>query len=224
MDKLEEKLGYAFRRKELLATALTHSSWANENKSSGATCNERLEFLGDAILGLIVASALYENTPEMPEGQMTRVRAELVCERSLLGAADVLGLGEHLRLGRGEELGGGRKRPSILADAFEAVVAAVFLDGGMEHAQAVVERFILSGLDESAKTGFDYKTLLQELVQRKSGQTLSYHMTGESGPDHMKRFSVEVRISGEARGSGDGRNKKEAEQAAARAALEAMKK
>jgi ribonuclease-3 len=223
MDKLEDKLGYAFRRKELLATALTHSSWANENKSSGKACNERLEFLGDAILGFVVASYLYESAPEMPEGQMTRVRAELVCERSLLGAADALGVGEHLKLGRGEELGGGRSRPSILADAFEAIVAAVFLDGGMECARSVVSRFILAGLDEGAKSGCDYKTLLQELVQRKIGQTLSYHLTGESGPDHMKRFSVEVRVSGEVKGTGDGKNKKEAEQAAARAALEALR-
>ena len=222
MDILEKKLGYTFQQKELLATALTHSSWANENKSSGRACNERLEFLGDAILGFVVASLLFERIPELPEGQMTRARAELVCERSLLGAADALGLGEHLRLGRGEELGGGRSRPSILADAFEAVVAAVYLDGGMERAKAVVERLILSGQAELAGSGCDYKTLLQELVQKKSGRTLSYHMTGESGPDHLKRFFVEVRINGEVRGAGDGKNKKEAEQAAARAALEAM--
>ena len=130
MDKLEEKLGYAFRRAELLKMALTHSSWANENKRSGQSCNERLEFLGDAVLGFTVAEYLYENAPDMPEGQMTRTRAELVCERSLNNAAAALDLGAYLKLGRGEELGGGRERPSILADAFEAVVAAVYLDGG----------------------------------------------------------------------------------------------
>ena len=224
MKKLEDMLGYAFRRKALLETALTHSSWANENRGSGMACNERLEFLGDAVLGFVVASYLYENAPDMPEGQMTRARAELVCERSLLGAADALGLGEHLRLGRGEELGGGRKRPSILADAFEAVVAAVFLDGGMERAAAVVDRYILSGFTEGIKHGCDYKTLLQELIQKKSGQTLGYQLTGESGPDHMKRFSVEALVNGAVMGFGTGRNKKEAEQAAAKAALEALSK
>ncbi|SHH63588.1 ribonuclease-3 [Sporobacter termitidis DSM 10068] len=224
MDKLEEKLGYVFRDGALLKTALTHSSWANENKKSGLACNERLEFLGDSILGFTVAEFLYQNEPDMPEGQMTRIRAELVCERSLENAANTLELGACLKLGRGEELGGGRRRPSILADAFEAVVAAVFLDGGIDAAKAMVTRFVLSGRDEAVKAACDYKTLLQELVQRKSGQTLSYHMIGESGPDHMKQFSVEVRLNGEARGAGTGRNKKEAEQAAARVAYEAMMK
>jgi len=224
MDAIEEKLGYKFRDKILIKTALTHSSWANENKKSGAACNERLEFLGDSILGFVVAAFLYDNEPDMPEGQMTRYRAELVCERSLEGAANILELGTFLRLGRGEELGGGRNRPSILADAFEATIAAVFLDGGIEPAKAMIGRFILSGRDDGALAGCDYKTVLQELIQRKSGQTLTYHMIGESGPDHMKRFSVEVRLNGEVKGEGVGKNKKEAEQAAARVAYETLTK
>lgn len=224
MNKLEEKIGYSFRDGALLTTALTHSSWANENKSSGLPCNERLEFLGDSILGFIVAEYLFRNAPDMPEGQMTRTRAELVCERSLETAANTLSLGSFLKLGRGEELGGGRRRPSILADAFEAVIAAVFLDGGIEPAKALVGRLLLSGYSEAAGAGCDYKTLLQELVQRKSGQILSYHLTGESGPDHMKEFTVQVRLNGDMRGAGTGRSKKEAEQAAARVALEALSK
>lgn len=224
MDKLEEKLGYTFRNKALLQEALTHSSWANENKRSGITCNERLEFLGDSILGFIVAEFLYRNEPLMPEGQMTRLRAELVCERSLEGASNELEIGAQLRLGRGEEQGGGRKRPSILADAFEAIIAAIFLDGGIEPAKSMVGRLILSQYKEGGQTGYDYKTALQELVQRKSGQILTYLLTGESGPDHQKLFYVEVLLNGDAKGEGSGKNKKEAEQAAAKAALEEMTK
>lgn len=222
MDRLERQLDYVFRDKALLQAALTHSSWANENKKSGASSNERLEFLGDSILGFTVAEFLYQNLPDMPEGQMTRVRAELVCEKSLEWASSELELGIYLRLGRGEEQNGGRRRPSILADAFEAVVAAVFLDGGIEPAKAMVTRFILSQYREGGQTGYDYKTALQELVQRKSGQTLSYHLTGESGPDHQKLFNVEVRLNGIARGQGAGKNKKEAEQAAAKVAYDEM--
>jgi ribonuclease-3 len=223
MDRLEEKLNYKFRDTTLLETALTHSSWANENKKSGVTSNERLEFLGDSVLGFIVAGFLYQNDPDMPEGLMTRARAELVCERSLESAAEELNLGTYLRLGRGEELGGGRRRPSILADAFEAVVAAIFLDSGIEQAQKMVTRLILSGRDDCLKAGCDYKTLLQEFVQRRSGQVLNYHLTGESGPDHMKQFTVEVHLNGEVMGNGTGKNKKEAEQAAAKVAYESLK-
>ena len=224
MRELMEKLGIKFNSPKLLRQALTHSSWANENRKSRAPSNERLEFLGDSVLGFTVAEFLYRNTPEMPEGHMTRLRAELVCEKSLEGASLELGLGKYLRLGKGEELSGGRERPSILADAFEAVIAAVFLDGGIEPAKAVVARHILSQYREGAPAEYDYKTALQELVQRKSGQVLSYHMTGESGPDHMKLFTVEVHLNGAVRGEGTGRNKKEAEQAAAKIALNGMMK
>ncbi len=222
MDRLEKTIGYEFRGKARLKEALTHSSWANENRKSGAACNERLEFLGDSILGFVVAEFLYTSKPEMPEGQMTRTRAELVCEKSLEKAANDMRLGQFLRLGRGEELSGGRSRPSILADALEAVVAAVYLDGGMEPAARLVKRFILPQHETAAQAASDHKTALQELVQRKSGQTLTYHLVSESGPDHMKHFAVEVRLNGEMKGTGSGRSKKEAEQAAAKNALEAL--
>ncbi|NMA25377.1 MAG: ribonuclease III [Clostridiales bacterium] len=224
MKKLEEKLGYTFRNKALIKEALTHSSWANENRGSRASSNERLEFLGDSILGFTVAEFLYRNAPEMPEGHMTRMRAELVCEKSLEGASIELGLGKYLRLGKGEELSGGRKRPSILADAFEAVIAAVFLDGGIEPAKSVVARYILSQYREGAPAEYDYKTALQELVQKRSRQVLSYHLTGESGPDHMKLFTVEVHLNGVVKGEGTGKSKKEAEQAAAKVAYDGMMK
>lgn len=224
MDKLEKELGYTFRNRARLIEALTHSSWANENKKSGALCNERLEFLGDSVLGFTVAEFLYQNEPEMPEGQMTRLRAELVCEKSLEGASSALKLGAYLRLGRGEEQSGGRNRPSILADAFEAVVAAIYLDGGFEPAKAMVTRYILSQYKTGGPAGYDYKTALQELIQRKSGQSLTYHMTGESGPDHLKSFTVEVRLNDVVKGEGAGKNKKEAEQAAAKCAYEEMTK
>ncbi len=224
MDSLEKKLGHVFRDRALLATALTHSSYANENRGRGE-CNERLEFLGDSVLGMVVADALYRRFPELPEGRMTRLRAQLVCEESLHRVASELGLGEYVRLGRGEEHTGGRRRTSILADAVEAVIAAMYLDGGLETAKAFIERQILSALDGSgpAMRVEDCKTELQELVQKKSGQSLSYELLGESGPDHDKTFTSQVSLNGRPIGSGSGRTKKEAEQAAARAALEALR-
>ena len=224
MDSLEKKLGHVFRDRALLATALTHSSYANENRGRGE-CNERLEFLGDSVLGMVVADALYRRFPELPEGRMTRLRAQLVCEESLHRVASELGLGEYVRLGRGEEHTGGRRRTSILADAVEAVIAAMYLDGGLETAKAFIERQILSALDGAGPVMRveDCKTELQELVQKKSGQSLSYELLGESGPDHDKTFTSQVSLNGRPIGSGSGRTKKEAEQAAARAALEALR-
>lgn len=224
MEDIEEKIGYTFKDKKLLETALTHSSYANENKKSGLSSNERLEFLGDSVLGFIVAEHLFKHAPDMPEGQMTRTRAELVCERSLDIAAHALSLGDVLRLGRGEESTGGRNRPSVLADAFEALVAAVFLDGGIVPAKKLVKDFIPLRASSQGLGSDDYKTALQELVQRKAGQTLLYRLARESGPDHAKEFTVEVCLNGEVKGEGTGRSKKEAEQAAARAALETIKK
>jgi len=222
MQELEKRLGYEFRNKKLLENALTHSSYANENKKSGAESNERLEFLGDSVLGMVVAAYLYRTRPDMPEGRMTRFRAELVCERSLYAVASELELGTYISLGKGEELGGGRTRPSILADAVEAVLAAVYLDGGLEAAASIIDRFILvHARGEIGDTG-DYKTRLQEYLQREGTQDISYRMTGESGPDHMKTFTAEVCLNGNPLGSGEGRNKKEAEQAAAKSALEAI--
>lgn len=224
MDSLEKKIGHSFRDRALLTTALTHSSYANENRGRGE-CNERLEFLGDSVLGMVVADALFRRFPELPEGRMTRLRAQLVCEESLHRVASELGLGEYVRLGRGEEHTGGRRRTSILADAVEAVIAAMYLDGGLETAKAFIERQILSALDGAGPVMRveDYKTKLQELVQKKSGQSLSYELLGESGPDHDKTFTSQVSLNGRPVGSGSGRTKKEAEQAAARAALEALK-
>ena len=208
LQVLEKKLGYTFRCKEQLQAALYHSSYANEHRCCGVSSNERLEFLGDAVLGLVTADYLYHKHPDLPEGDLTRMRAALVCEESLYEVAQSLGLGNELRLGKGEEAGGGRCRPSILADATESVFAAVYLDGGME--EAVEER------------RRDYKTELQELVQRRSNQTLHYEMIGAIGPDHAKLFTCAVLLNGQTAGTGTGKSKKEAEQAAARAALQAL--
>ena len=219
MRPLEEKLGYTFRDKHLLENALTHSSYANEHREAGAHSNERLEFLGDSILGLVVADHLYRTRPDLPEGDLTRIRAALVCENSLVEVAQSLDLGSYLRLGKGEDHGGGRARPSIQADAVEAVLAAVYLDGGIGSARKIITRYILCREVEGLNSSRDYKTALQELVQRESGQVLKYRLTGEEGPDHDKRFFVEVDLNGAPLGSGKGHSKKEAEQMAAKAAI-----
>ena len=225
MDGLEKKLDYRFKNQRLLLTALTHSSYANENRAEGIECNERLEFLGDSVLGQVVAAHLYLSCPRMPEGQMTRLRAELVCEHSLHKVAQELELGTYIRLGRGEEHTGGRHRESILADAVEAVIAAMYLDGGMEVAKAFIYKRLLDGAPlEQAHAGSDYKTALQELVQRKPNQSLSYETVDESGPDHSKTFTVAVSLNGKKVGEGMGRTKKEAEQAAAGSAMEELSK
>ena len=224
MTALEERLGYSFRNRALLETALTHSSYANENRASGIVCNERLEFLGDSVLGVTVADFLYRHFPDMPEGRMTRLRAELVCEQSLHRVALELHLGDYLRLGKGEEHNGGRKRASILSDAVEAVIAAMYLDAGMETAAGFFHRCLLDDVRAIETPTFtDYKTSLQELVQRHSGQVLSYELVGEEGPDHAKTFRVQVCLNGDPIGRGTGRTKKEAEQAAAANALEALR-
>ena len=200
------------------AGILTHSSCANESRGK-LQSNERLEFLGDSILGMVVADHLYRNHPDLPEGELTRTRAALVCEESLVEVAAELNLGEYLRLGKGEESGGGRHRPSIQADAVEAVLAAVYLDGGIGSARKIIQRYILCREIEGLNSSRDYKTALQELVQRESGQVLKYRLTGEEGPDHDKRFFVEVDLNGTPVGSGKGHSKKEAEQMAAKAAI-----
>ena len=225
MHTLETKLGYVFHRPELLENALYHSSYANEHRGTGISSNERLEFLGDAVLGFVTAEYLYAKHPDMPEGDLTRIRAALVCEESLHEVAQYLGLGKYLRLGRGEELGGGRRRPSILADAVEAVLAAVYLDGGIDEARALIHRILLEKEQEQVVESRrrDCKTELQELVQRKPNQVLHYELVSESGPDHAKVFAVAVTLNGQVVGLGSGHSKKEAEQSAARAALEQMK-
>ena len=217
---LQERLEYTFRCAPLLCEALTHSSYANENKKSGAISNERLEFLGDSVLGMTVSSLIYDMYPDLSEGQMTRLRAELVCEKSLAEVAALLGLGECIRLGRGEEKGRGRERPSILADTVEAVIAAIYLDGGFEPVRRLISEHLAPSIAKRSVESTDYKTSLQEIIQEKSGQTLSYRVTDESGPDHQKTFTVEVSLNGQSLSSGSGKSKKEAEQAAAKAAIE----
>lgn len=221
MKELEAKLGYTFQNRQLLEHALTHSSYANEHKGGGLTSNERLEFLGDSVLGMVVAEHLYRTHPDMPEGELTRTRAALVCEGSLYEVAKRLGLGGYLRLGKGEDAGGGRGRPSILADAVESVLAAVYLDGGIDQARQLIRDLILDREVEKA-VDRDYKTALQELVQRENGQVLAYRAVGERGPDHAKIFIMEVELNGKSVGVGEGRTKKEAEQMAAKAALERL--
>ena len=222
MKELEKKLNYTFKNSELLKNALTHSSYANENRAEGISSNERLEFLGDSVLGFVTAKHLYSMQPTRSEGKMTRLRAELVCEQSLHGVALDLDLGRYLRMGHGEEKNGGRTRPSILADAVEAVIAAMFLDGGIAAPESFIERMILSPESIEAHHAADYKTELQELIQQKNGQVLTYAPTGESGPDHAKVFSASVSLNGEVIGEGSGRTKKEAEQAAACQALKKL--
>ena len=220
MKTLEEKLGYVFQDSSLLEHALTHSSYANESRGR-CTSNERLEFLGDSVLGMVVADYLYRTYPDLPEGELTRTRAALVCEESLVEVAKELDLGRCLRLGKGEEHGGGRERPSIQADAVEAVLAAVYLDGGIGSARKIVQRYILSR-SQQVNAPRDYKTALQELVQRQPGSEISYELVSESGPDHCRVFVMEVSVNGQVAGRGEGRSKKAAEQMAAKTAIEQM--
>lgn len=219
LSELEKGLGYVFTDRSLLENALTHSSYANENRERGIRDNERLEFLGDAILGFVVAEYLYRNFPGHPEGELTRVRADLVCETNLARQAATIRLGEFLRLGHGEEQGGGRKRASIVSDAMESVIAAAYMDGGFAAAKGIIDRLILRDVSMTRPHNYDYKTALQELVQRKKDQLLQYELTGECGPDHDKQFTVEVRLNGRAVGAGVGSSKKRAEQAAAEDAI-----
>lgn len=220
IQELENAIGYRFHNISLLQNALTHSSYANERWHNSLLSNERLEFLGDSVLGMLVAEFLYRNFPNRPEGDLTRMRADMVCEQTLAAAANKIGIGEHLLLGHGEEHLGGRKRNSILADAMESVIAAAYLDGGMDAALGIVQRFILVEVPVTKLHNVDYKTQLQELVQKKKNQVISYTLTGESGPDHDKHFAVDVSVNGVVAGSGVGSSKKRAEQDAARAAME----
>ena len=217
---LEAAIGYQFHNISLLQNALTHSSYANERWHNSLLSNERLEFLGDSILGMLVAEYLFRTFPDRPEGELTRMRADMVCEKTLATVANTIRLGDHLLLGHGEEQGGGRSRDSILADAMESVIAACFLDGGMEAALRFIRRFILVEVPVTKLHNADYKTQLQELVQQKRNQVLSYTLAGETGPDHDKQFEVEVSLNGKVVGRGKGSSKKRAEQDSARAAIE----
>lgn len=219
---LENAIGYEFRDISLLENALAHSSYANEHFHNSLMSNERLEFLGDSVLGMLVAEYLYRNFPNRPEGELTRMRADMVCEKTLAEVAHRLDLGKHLMLGKGEEQGGGRNRESILADAVESVIAACYLDGGMDAAIQFIQQFILVNVPVTKMHNVDYKTALQERVQQKKNQTLSYRLVGESGPDHDKHFKVELSLNESVVGIGSGSSKKRAEQDAARVALEKL--
>ena len=222
MKELENAIDYHFHNITLLQNALTHSSYANERWHNSLLSNERLEFLGDSVLGMLVAEYLFRNFPHRPEGELTRMRADMVCEQTLAAAANRIGLGTHLLLGHGEEQSGGRSRNSILADAMESVIAACFLDGGLEAALKVVQKFILVEVPVARMHNADYKTQLQELVQQKKNQVLSYALVSQSGPDHDKEFGVTVSLNGSVVGSGTGSSKKRAEQDAARCAIEKL--
>ena len=219
MTDFEKRLGYEFKNIEYLKLALTHSSFANE-KSHNSN-NERLEFLGDSILGFVTAEFLFGKFPDHPEGELTKIRANAVCEKSLAKYAGNISLGQELKLGKGEALTGGRERPSILSDAFEAVIAAIYLDGGLKEAKKFILRFV-SQTETDVAAVTDYKTLLQEVIQKNPDEHLRYELAAESGPDHFKTFVVEVYLNSNCIGTGEGHSKKKAEQSAAREALKLM--
>ena len=220
---IEEQIGYTFKDRSLLLTAMTHSSYAHERKINKTGCNERLEFLGDAVLELISSRYLFEKYPDLPEGRLTYLRASLVSEKPLAECAKRIGLGNVLRLGKGEEAGGGRTKASVTSDAYEALIGAIYLDGGFEEAQRFVEREVMSGSEQHLKEK-DPKTTLQELLQKRMEAHIEYELISESGPDHDKCYTVEVKVNGKACGRGEGRNKKNAEKAAAAEAVEYWKK
>ena len=220
LKSFQQKIDYKFNNEELLLTALTHSSYANE---CGSAFNERLEFLGDSVLGFISAEFFFSNRKSVPEGELTKLRAATVCEKSLFGFAKEIDLGSYIRLGKGEMNTGGRERPSILSDAFEAIIAAIYLDGGMEEAKKFVLRFLKEAQSHKNDSAFkDYKTVLQEIIQRNPEERLEYVLVGESGPAHDKIFEVEIHLNSNCIGKGSGHSKKLAEQAAAGEALKLM--
>lgn len=222
LTEFEKKIGYTFKKKELLFEALSHSSFANECKKS-RNSNERLEFLGDSVLSIVISEHLFSHFRHLPEGDLTKIRASLVCEKALFEFSKQIELGKYILLGRGEENTGGRNRPSIVSDAFEAVIAAIFLDGGMDTAREYVLGFIPKNLDKNTANNLqDYKTLLQEIIQRNPEERVEYVLRGESGPDHNRSFIVEVCLNGGVIGHGEGHSKKQAEQEAAKEALRLM--
>lgn len=220
--EFENKIGYTFKNKELLHEALSHSSYANEVKR-GRHSNERLEFLGDSVLSIVVSKHLFTHFKHLPEGELTKIRASLVCEKALFEFSQKIDLGKHILLGKGEENSGGRERPSIVSDAFEAVIAAVFLDGGMEAAEKYVLSFIPKNIEATgSKSLHDYKTMLQEIIQKNPEERVEYVLADQTGPDHDRKFVVQVRLNSNVIGTGEGHSKKQAEQAAACEALRLM--
>lgn len=218
LKELEQKIGYRFRNFSFLEQAMMHSSYTNEHRMEKYRCNERLEFLGDAVLELISSEFLFRQSPKVPEGELTKTRASMVCEQSLAMCARDIDLGSYLLLGKGEEVTGGRFRDSVTSDALEALIGAIYLDGGFTNAKEFIHRFVLTDL-ENKQLFYDSKTILQEIVQADGKDAISYRLTGEEGPDHDKSFCVEVRIGDTVFGSGKGRTKKAAEQQAAYKAI-----
>ena len=214
LQELQNKIGYQFKDQEFLVSALMHSSYTNEKRLPKYKCNERSEFLGDAVLELVSSEFLFDANEKMPEGELTKLRASMVCEPSLAFCAREIGLGDYLLLGKGEEFTGGRNRDSVTSDALEALIGAIYLDGGFANAKEFILRFVLNDL-EHKKLFYDSKTILQELVQGHFSETISYHLIREEGPDHNKSFFVEVHIGEEVYGEGSGRTKKAAEAEAA---------
>lgn len=223
LERLEEKIGYYYKKKELLQQALTHSSFANEQKINKSKDYERLEFLGDAVLELVSSEFLFHNNPDLSEGKLTRLRASMVCEPSLAFCARDLELHEYIRLGKGEEMTGGRHRDSIVSDVMEAVIGSLYLDGGFQTAHDFIHRFILSDL-ENKILFYDAKTVLQEMIQETPQGSLNYRLIQEEGPDHDKVFRVEAYINGKSVSQGEGRTKKAAEQQAAYEAILMLRK
>ncbi len=217
LKEFQKKIGYQFQQEGLLRQALTHSSYANEHRMKKLSDNERLEFLGDAVLEIVTSDFLYHEHTDVPEGELTRVRASIVCEQTLAFCTRALNLGDYLLLGKGEDQTGGRKRKSILSDAFEAIIGAIYLDGGFANAKEFIHRFVLNNV-EHMQLFYDSKTILQELIQGRHEQ-LSYELIDESGPDHDKQFTVAVLVDGERVSEGEGHTKKAAEQQAAYQAL-----
>ncbi|MBQ1548750.1 MAG: ribonuclease III [Lachnospiraceae bacterium] len=222
ITEYEEKIGYEFKNKSLLEQAFIHSSFANETKLPPHSDNERLEFLGDAVLEVVSSDFLFRNYPDLPEGELTRMRAALVCESSLAESARELSLGKYLKLSIGEDKTGGRERPSVLSDAFEATIGAMYLDGGLENARSYIEKNVLTNIDDKILY-FDSKTALQEVVQSWHSGALSYRVIDEEGPSHKKIFTVEALVGENVIGTGKGNSKKNAEQEAAVDALRALK-
>lgn len=223
MNDFENIIGYSFKDKLLLEQALTHTSYVNECKDKDRKHNERLEFLGDSVLSLVIAEELYKRFPKLPEGELTRIRASLVCEKTLYILAKEINLGQYLFVGKGEETTGGRNRPSILSDAYEAVIAAIFIDGGIEEAKKYILTRMQKNIEEHGpELPEDYKSELQEIVQQNPEERVNYVLVEERGPDHNKTFTIEVRLNSNCIGKGTGSSKKQAEQLAAKQALELM--
>lgn len=224
IKELEERIGYTFKNKDNLILAITHSSYANENKSTGQKNNERLEFLGDSVLNLVITEALFTNYANLTEGEMTKARASIVCEASLLKCSNSMGIGKYLLLGKGEELTGGRARISILSDAFESLIGAVYIDGGIKYAREFITEVMNQLISDSVNGAvfMDYKTELQEILQKDGDHRIIYEIVEERGPDHNKIFVSQLIIGDIVKGIGEGKSKKEAEQNAAKSALEGV--